>query len=151
MAQTRGRVTRVASPFVRVAVLDSGPILAALNRRDDGHELCKEFFAGFQGRLLLPTTVLAEVCVNLEDRPDIEASFLASVNRGAFRRACVEDGDIARMRELVLKYADFPLGGIDASVIAVAERLHITDVATLDHRHFRAVQPRHVGAFTLLP
>ena len=134
-----------------VAVLDSGPVLAALNARDDDHERCKAFFAGFQGRLLLATTVLAEVCVNLEDRPEHEASFLASVNRGAFRRVCVEDADITRMRELVLKYADFPLGGIDASVIAIAERLRITNVATLDHRHFRAVGPRHVAAFTLLP
>lgn len=39
----------------------------------------------------------------------------------------------------------------DAAVIAVAERLRITEVATLDHRHFRVVRPRHIPAFTLLP
>jgi predicted nucleic acid-binding protein len=48
-------------------------------------------------------------------------------------------------------YADFPLGTTDASVIAVAERLGATEIATLDHRHFRAVRPTHIASFTLLP
>jgi len=60
-------------------------------------------------------------------------------------------GDYARMAELVETYADFPLGTTDAAVVAVAERLGITEIATLDHRHFRAVRPRHTRAFTLLP
>jgi predicted nucleic acid-binding protein len=55
------------------------------------------------------------------------------------------------MAELVETYADFPLGTTDAAVIAVAERLGIIEIATLDHRHFHAVRPRHTDAFTLLP
>jgi predicted nucleic acid-binding protein len=60
-------------------------------------------------------------------------------------------GDLARMAELVRTYADFPLGAADASVIAVAERLDVTQIATIDHRHFRVVRPRHCDAFNLLP
>jgi predicted nucleic acid-binding protein len=48
-------------------------------------------------------------------------------------------------------YADLPLGTVDASVIALAERLELVDIATLDHRQFSIVRPRHVGAFTLSP
>ena len=59
--------------------------------------------------------------------------------------------DLDRMVELVEKYADFPLGLVDASVIAVAERLGAREIATLDRRHFSAVRPAHVQAFTLLP
>jgi predicted nucleic acid-binding protein len=44
-----------------------------------------------------------------------------------------------------------PLGATDASVIALAERLGIGTIATLDRRHFTVVRPRHVGAFTPLP
>lgn len=55
------------------------------------------------------------------------------------------------MAELVTTYRDFPLGTTDASVIAVAERLGVTEVATLDHRHFRAVRSRHVDTLVLLP
>ena len=59
--------------------------------------------------------------------------------------------DYERMAELVEVYADFPLGTTDAAVVAVAERLGITEIATLDRRHFHAVRPRHAGGFTLLP
>jgi predicted nucleic acid-binding protein len=52
---------------------------------------------------------------------------------------------------LVDTYADLPLGGTDASVIALAERLGITTVMTLDQRHFRVVRPNHVEALELVP
>jgi predicted nucleic acid-binding protein len=55
------------------------------------------------------------------------------------------------MAELVAEHADFPLGGTDASVVALAERLDAHVVVTLDRRHFGAVTPRHVAAFELLP
>jgi predicted nucleic acid-binding protein len=55
------------------------------------------------------------------------------------------------MSELILQYADFPLGGVDASVIAVAQRLGVDRVATLDRRHFGVVKPTHVPVLTLLP
>ncbi|MFI9565518.1 hypothetical protein [Streptomyces rishiriensis] len=55
------------------------------------------------------------------------------------------------MGELVLQYADFPLGGVDASVVAVAERFGVDRVAPLDRRHFSVVKPAHVPALTLLP
>ena len=50
--------------------------------------------------------------------------------------------DYERMAALVEQYATLPLGASDASVIALAERLDITEVATLDLRHFRVVRPR---------
>ncbi len=56
-----------------------------------------------------------------------------------------------RIAELIGKYADFPLGAVDASVVALAERLKISHVATIDHRRFRAVKPRHCDALRLLP
>src|SRR5437879_5549433 len=59
--------------------------------------------------------------------------------------------DFARMADLVQRYANFPLGGTDASVIALAERLGASVIVTLDRRHFAAVQPRHRSAFDLLP
>jgi hypothetical protein len=48
-------------------------------------------------------------------------------------------------------YEGLPLGTTDASVVALAERLGLTDVATLDRRHFTVVRPRHLDALTLLP
>ncbi len=55
------------------------------------------------------------------------------------------------MAELSEQYASLGLGGTDASIVAIAERLHIAQIATMDRRHFAVVRPRHVDAFTLLP
>ena len=51
--------------------------------------------------------------------------------------------------ELVETYEDLGLGTVDASVIAAAERLGATIIATLDRRHFSVVRPSHVFAFEL--
>jgi uncharacterized protein len=53
--------------------------------------------------------------------------------------------------ELTGQYQDLPLGIVDASVIALAERRQLDTIATLDHRHFATVKPRHIDAFTLVP
>lgn len=81
--------------------------------------------------------------------PMAEASFLASLARFEVEAPLREDW--ARISELVYQYRDFPLGGTDASVIALAERLDTDLIITLDRRHFSAVRPRHVPAFRLLP
>jgi predicted nucleic acid-binding protein len=59
--------------------------------------------------------------------------------------------DLARMAELVTKYSALRLDPTDASVIAIAERLNVRQVATLDRRDFSVVRPRHAEAFKILP
>lgn len=83
--------------------------------------------------------------------PDLEAQFLESIAAGDFEAVELAAEDYARIVELVKRYAGFPLGVTDASVIALAERLGVAEIATLDHRHFRGTGPRHITAFTLLP
>ena len=80
-----------------------------------------------------------------------EGAFLRSFSDGSLVVADLVVSDFARMADLVVRYADFPLGGSDASVIAIAERLSITTILTTARRHFAAVRPSHVEAFTLLP
>ena len=60
-------------------------------------------------------------------------------------------GDWLRIAELVGQYRDLPLGSVDASVVAAAERLDITKIATLDRRHFSIMRPAHTHSFELLP
>lgn len=103
------------------------------------------------GRRLLPVTAMVEVCWLLEDQPEIEAAFLDAVASGAFDLIPITSGDAARMADLVRQYADFPLGAVDASVVALAERFDVRQIATLDRRHFTVIRPRHRDAFTLLP
>ncbi len=80
-----------------------------------------------------------------------EADFLRELVRASLELQPLERGDLTRMAELIETYADLRLGTVDASVIAVAERLGATTIASLDRRHFTVVRPRHVDAFDLVP
>jgi predicted nucleic acid-binding protein len=59
--------------------------------------------------------------------------------------------DLQRCRQLQATYADVGLGVVDASVLALVERLGEPTLATLDHRHFTIIRPAHVAALALLP
>lgn len=80
-----------------------------------------------------------------------EVRFLGDLVAGNFTLEPVHSADLLRMAKLVARYHDLPLGSVDASVIAAAERRQATEVATLDRRHFQIVRPRHTDALTLLP
>lgn len=82
---------------------------------------------------------------------EVEADFLRSLESGWFTQIDLTRTDLARIATLVERYPNLPLGAADASVIAVAERLHVTEVLTLDTRDFSVVRPSHVPTLTLLP
>lgn len=137
-------------------LFDTGPIVAAAVSNDDHYQRCAELLASLRltdQQLLLPATVAAEVGYLLSERvsPSLEVAFLRGVAEGDFEPIDLTTADYQRMAELTGQYVDLPLGITDASVIALAERLNITEVATLDRRHFTAVRPRHTDSLTLLP
>ena len=133
--------------------VDAGPLIALGNRRDPDHERYRDVLSHVQKPLLVPTTVVAEVSHLLGDRvgPQADAAFLGSFGADAFTIASVTTVDLLRAAELVEQYADLPLGGVDASIVALAERLQLHEVATLDRRLFSVVRAHHAEAFTLLP
>lgn len=73
---------------------------------------------------------------------DSEVRFLGDLAAGSLIAEPVVAADWLRVAELVARYRDLPLGTVDASVVAVAERLGETEVATLDRRHFSIVRPK---------
>jgi predicted nucleic acid-binding protein len=137
--------------MISTAVVDSGPLLAVANRADPDHARCVEVLEDASLRLVIPAMCVAEVSYLLGSRhgPSVEAKFLRGLE--LFYVAAPEPGDLVRMAELVERYADFPLGGTDAFVAALAERLETEIIVTLDIRHFSAISPRHCERFRLLP
>jgi hypothetical protein len=123
---------------------------------DADHKACVELFTALHAarrELLVPATVVAEVGYLLarEAGVRVESLFLRSLADGGFTPVDLSNADYARMADLVTAYESLPLGTTDASVVAIAERLGLTDVATLDRRHFTVVRPKHADALTLLP
>lgn len=134
-----------------LAVADTGPLYAVADADDADHERCLEVLRRPDLRPILPALVVTEVTYLVGSRlgPAAEAKFLRGL--GEFDVDCPTTEDWARIAELVDQYADFPLGGVDAAIVALAERLDVDVLITLDRRHFGAVKPRHRTAFRLLP
>jgi predicted nucleic acid-binding protein len=134
-------------------VIDTGPVVAAANRKDDDHLRSIDVLQGFPGPLLLPSPLLAEIGYMLSSRAGTkaEADFLRDVADGVYELVPVTPSEASRAADLVEQYATLPLGTADAFVVAVAEKFRAVTIATLDRRHFSVVRPRHVPAFTLLP
>lgn len=134
-------------------VLDTGPIVAALDRGDRDHRRCVDLLEGTGEDLVIPVPVLVEVNYFVSRRAGIAAwaGFVEDVARGAYRLEALSDADLSRAAELEVAYADLDLGLVDASVVATCERLGERRVATLDVRHFSVVRPRHCVALEIVP
>lgn len=134
-----------------IAVVDTGPLYAAVDMDDADHVPCVSALTAPGIRLVVPALVVAEATYLVASRlgPMVEAAFLRSLAEIDVEAPAPDDWP--RIAELVEQYADFPLGGTDASLIALAERLGTDLVITLDRRHFGAVRPAHGPALRLLP
>ena len=134
-------------------IVDTGVLLAAADEADPDHRACAELLEAATSRLRASPLVVAEAAylIGRQLGPAGEARFFLSIAAGEIIVEPLTGTDLARIAELVETYADMPLGGADASVVAIAERLGETVIATLDRRHFGVVRPAHATAFELIP
>jgi hypothetical protein len=134
-------------------ICDTGVLYAAAVRRDRNHERCVQLLEGWPDPLITPAPVVVELDWLAHSRrvSAISDGVLRAIETGGLYIEDLTLEDYGRIRELCRRYDDLPLGVVDASVVAVAERLGERAIATLDHRHFTVVKPRHARALTLLP
>ena len=121
---------------------------------DDAHHAASlELLETHPGPLLVPTLVVTEATYLVGTRLgwQAEVRFLGDLAAGLLTPEPVDPSDLLRIAELVARYHDLPLGSVDASVVAAAERLGVTTIATTDRRHFAVVRPAHTDAFELVP
>jgi predicted nucleic acid-binding protein len=135
-----------------VLVVDTGVLLAAADTADPDHESCTRAIDG-ASPLVTTALVIAETAylIGRQLGPAAEAAFFRAVAAGELQVEIITPADARRIAELIETYADLGLGGTDASLIVVAERLKATKIATLDRRHFSVVRPTHTAAFKLIP
>lgn len=124
------------------AVADTGPLLAAADRRDEAHALAASLVGAFGRDLLIPAAVLVEVDQLLRSRVSVYSAheLLVSVAKGDYT---IETGSLRLLREAIAidrKFADLDLGLVDATVMAIAERDDLP-VLTFDFADFRAASP----------
>jgi hypothetical protein len=132
------------------ALCDSGPLIALFDPSDGSHERCRAVLQEFRGRFVTSWPVLTEV-FHFLDRPVGRTLLWDFVLSDAVRVEEVLKGDLGRMRALMEQYADLPMDFADASLVAMAERLRVFRVFTLDRRGFAVFRPRHAESFEIFP
>jgi predicted nucleic acid-binding protein len=134
-------------------LVDTGPLYAIADRDDDWHDRTVRFLEANRDDLVVPVSVLPEAAYLLLNHlgPAAERQLVQSVLRGEFTVEELTHADYQRTLELLRRYESARFGFVDASVMALAERLNIQRIMTTDRRDFSIVRPRHCKVFDLLP
>jgi hypothetical protein len=132
-------------------LLDTGILYSYYDRSDRWHRATAELFAAEIGGLLLPAPVVPEVDHLLGARLGREAQriFYRGLLEASFLLVDLPQERIARVDEIDRQFADLDLGFVDSAIVALAETLGISRIATADRRHFEPLA-RAFG-FELLP
>jgi hypothetical protein len=134
-------------------LLDSSALYALADRHDRWHDPMARAVEAQPGERVVPVTALTEACYMLGTHlgPAAERRLVRAAVAGEVLLDGPTTADLARAERVLEKYADADVGLVDASIVAVAERLKIVTIATTDRRHFHLFRPRHCRAFTLIP
>jgi predicted nucleic acid-binding protein len=133
-------------------VADTGALYALYDADDIHHAAVCRALENERGPIVIPVVILGELDYLLREflGVDAELDFLRGLVEGAYRLEPFTTADLERCRELIALYRDLDIGLADAAVAAVAERLGIGSILTVDERDFRAIKPK-TGSFTILP
>ena len=132
-------------------LVDTGILFALADRSDRWHARTRAYLESAHETLLAPVTIVPEVAYLLRERIGVRAelTFTRSIADGELAIQDIGQPEWERAEELMATY-EF-LGLVDATVVAVAERLKVRVIATTDRRHFGAVRPAHTDTFALVP
>lgn len=134
-------------------LVDTNVWLSAADQRSQRHRDSVALLTAHEHELAAPAPVIAESAWLILDRLGTTAHnrFLALVGSREIEPIDLTESDWQRIGELCRQYDDLRLDAVDASLVAVAERLKLDAIATYNHRDFAVVRPGHVEALTLLP
>ena len=134
-------------------LLDTGYLYALLNRRDNHHESVLLAAQTLKAPILLPSIVTTEVAylVRRYMGSDALAHFLDLLSDDSYLLIEPTKHDYVRAAAIVRHYDDSNIDFVDVVLVAIAERLNITRILTIDQRHFRVFRPNHCDAFELIP
>jgi len=138
---------------MKALIVDTGILYALADVDDAWHEPSKNFVQNILDILIVPITVIPEICYLLNSNlgQEAEKKFLTAIIQEELKIESMKNEDFRRVWQLLDTYANINIGFVDASLIAIAERLKINRILTTDRKHFSIIRPRHCSAFDLLP
>ena len=134
------------------ALLDTAFMLAVIDANDNLHAACVAALE-LETNPILPDVVLPELAYLILRELGYPAltSFLRAVVAGELAQAQSTPHDLGRAADLLEKYADNRVDFVDCAIVAMAERLNLTKVLTVDRRHFTIFRPKHCEYFEIAP
>ncbi len=138
---------------MRSCLVDAGIIFALFDQSDRWHTRAQTFVDAYPGRLIVSASVVPEAAylANKYLGAQAETDLVMAVSQGDFVIENLLPADYARACVLMAQHQRMKIGFVDASNVAVCERLKLADFATVDRRHFSAIRPSHRAALNLLP
>jgi predicted nucleic acid-binding protein len=134
---------------VKPVLLDTGVIVALLDRSERHHTRCVTIVEALERPLVTCEAVIAESCYLLRRLPGAAETVLENVERGVFQIPFELSRSAAPVRSIMSKYRDLPVDFADACLIHLAEELNTGDILTLD-RDFESYRWRRSRPFHLL-
>lgn len=134
---------------MKPVLLDSGFLVALLNKNDSWHPACARFHDTLDRRLVTCEAVIAESCFLLKHAPGAADAILRNVAEGIIEIPFKLSASAAKVGNLLEKYRDLPASLADVSLVQMADELNTGDILTLD-RHFVSYRWRRNRAFNLL-
>jgi hypothetical protein len=134
-------------------ILDTSFLFALTDRSDRNHQRVLAMAQNTKDELVLPTAVLPEITYLITSRLGHKAmrQFVLSLTNKVVQIEPMLKEDVVRAYEVLEQYADSELDFTDSVIVAIAERLKITRICTLDRRDFSIIRPKHCEYFELLP
>lgn len=133
------------------ALVDTGAILALLDRTDRWHRICVDTFRQLRLPLLTSEAVVTELFHLVGDsRHEMEIAwkFLRS---GAIRLAVIKDSELPEIQDLMLRYSDRPMDLADATLVYLARREGLITVFTVDQADFDTYRIEGRKRFRIFP
>ena len=132
-------------------LVDTGILYALADADDRWHQAANAWLEDVSELLIVSVTALPEVADLLHTRlgAAAELAFVQSLAGGELEVEDLRRADLVRSAEVMRRYPE--IGLVDASIVAMAERLKIETIATTDRRHFESIRPKHTKSFTLVP
>lgn len=133
-------------------LVDTGAIVALINRADRHHAAVVEWFRHFRGQLLTTEAVVTETAYVLAASPVHQHAALLWLDRahGAGLLKVEPVADYAALSRIITRYASLPCDYADASLVALAERSGVTAIATIDQRDFSVYRLRGRKRFRII-
>ncbi len=132
-------------------LIDTGAILALLDKRDRWHRICVDAFKQLRLPLATSEAVLAELFHLVGDnRREIEAAWQL-LRSGAFVMATIEDSELPAIQALMSRYWDRPMDFADATLVYLAKREALSTIFTVDLADFETYRIEGRRRFRVVP